>query len=75
MGTAFQISDEDVANVLTDQGQSADDAAMLLLQLDHAAVEKAALEGDDLDQQAEYAREEIRRQLAELGALPSAPAP
>lgn len=65
MSNAFQISEDDVMTVLYGMGRRCDEetAARILAVIDAAAVEKAALYGDDLVQQTEYAHEEIGRQL------------
>lgn len=77
--TAYQVSDEDIENVLqnyslrvTDtQGKSFETmAAELINQIDAARVEKAALRaGIDLDEQTQAANDEIKTILVELGIL------
>lgn len=77
--TAFQITEEDIENVLrnyslrvTDtQGKSFETmAAVLIDEIDHARVEKAALNsGCDLDEQTQGAYDEIKKVLVELGVL------
>lgn len=37
--------------------------------LDFDLIEQAALAGDDLDEQTDYANDEIARQLREMGVL------
>lgn len=75
---AFQISEEDVENVLRSNweavsntnGKSFEDMSIeLLARLDLDLVEQAALMGDDIDQQTDYAHDEITRQLRQQGVL------
>ncbi|EPL60767.1 hypothetical protein PSOLE_37190 [Pseudomonas oleovorans subsp. oleovorans] len=76
---AFQISTEDVENVLrsyslrvTDtKGQSFEHMAEELIdELDHERIERAALAAStDLDEQTTAAYEEIKKSLVELGVL------
>lgn len=82
-GQAFGISDKDVANVLASNPlgpalevkPAAGDLTFLVLAnqlmplLDMQAIEDAALQGDDLDQQTDYAHDEIARQLRAKGVL------
>lgn len=77
--TAFQISEEDIENVLRDyslrvtnaQGQSFETmASELINEIDHARVEKAALDGgDDIDDQTQAAYNEIHKNLVEQGVI------
>lgn len=77
--TAFQITEDDIESVLHDyslrvtdtQGKSfATMAAELIGEIDHARVEKAALDsGCDLDEQTAGADKEIKKILVELGVL------
>jgi hypothetical protein len=77
--TAYQVSDEDIENVMqsyslrvTDtQGKSFETmAAELINTIDCTRVEKAALRaGNDLDDQTQAANEEIKKILVELGVL------
>lgn len=73
MSFAFEFTDEDVAIVLRAMGLPDDGADIFRQSIDAAAVEAAALHGDDLGQQTSYAHEEIRRQLEELGVGPRVP--
>lgn len=76
---AYLVTYEDVENVLRSNslvianalGKSsyASMAEELFDDLDFHLIEKAALYGDDLDQQTTYANEEIARQLRENGTL------
>ena len=76
--TAFEISEEDVSLVLSSNslavansdGKSFDTMAtelIHLLNLDE--IEGAALYGDTLDEQTNFAHDEITRQLRNLGVL------
>lgn len=71
VGIAFGISTDDVANVLSHAGIDADDSRCeeLFDQLDFEEIEAAALSGFEMDEQTEYAYEEIRRQLTDLGVM------
>lgn len=71
---AFQISEEDVMNVLARMGRqdmAADEDAVARVfgAIDGGAVEKAALYGDDMDEQTGYAMDEIEKQIQEGGLL------
>ena len=78
-GTAFQISEEDIENVLHEywarvsnsRGQSFEQmASELFNEIDHGRVEKAALDsGIDLDVQTNGALKEIKAILVEKGVL------
>jgi hypothetical protein len=80
IASAFQISEGDVANVIGSNKLSPERlgatpeelAALLLPQLDMEAIENMALMGDDLDQQTDYAHDEIADQLRRMGVLESA---
>lgn len=77
--TAFQITSDDVANVLrsywlrvtNSNGQSFERMAEELLgDLDHDRIEQAALAAStDLNEQTSAAYEEIKNNLVELGVL------
>ena len=75
---AYQVTEEDVETVLQEHwaqvantnGRSFETmAAELIGTLDHQLIVKAALHGDDLDQQSVYASQEIVRQLRVNGVL------
>jgi hypothetical protein len=75
---AFQITEEDVENVLRSNalhaantnGKSFESiAAEICDDLDHGKIESAALYGNDMEQQTNYACDEIARQLREKGIL------
>jgi hypothetical protein len=77
--TAFQVTEEDIENVLRNyslrvmdtQGQSFETmAAELINEIDCGRVEKAALaSGGDLDVQTQGAYDEIKNILVEIGVL------
>lgn len=77
MNLSYQATAEDVGNVLTSnmllvdmQGLSIEDFAETLLPLiDMDKVEQAALFGDDLEEQTDYANDEIADQLLGLGII------
>lgn len=78
MHAAFGISEEDVEAVLKAHAldvvnsRGATFAAMaseLLTDLDHGAIERAALYGNDIDEQTRFAHAAIAEQLRGLGAL------
>jgi len=75
---AFQVNEDDVANVLASnwsrvgnsEGRSFTGMAEQIFGgLDFQAIEDAALMGDNLDQQTDYAYDEIERQLCLSGVL------
>lgn len=75
---AYQATEEDVEIVLrkhslavaNTQGNSFESMANEVFgSLDLGLIEKAALMGNDLDVQTEYANDEIARQLREAGVL------
>lgn len=76
--TAFGITEEDVESVLrahslqvanTNGASFESMAAGIFSSLNQAEIEKAALHGNDLDQQTVYAHQDIARQLRQLGVL------
>lgn len=78
MSNAFEITVEDVESVLRSNslavantnGKSFESIANEVFgNLDFVLIEKAALYGDDLDGQTDYANDEIARQLREMGIL------
>ena len=77
MNTAFQITSEDVANVLASNPRTHEFSTQpveelgeqLLGFLDLDDVEAAALYGDSLDEQTDHAHDEITRQLRAMGVL------
>lgn len=74
---AFEATAEDVAAAALAKGVELDlnAAEALLPSLDAAAIEKAALHGDGIDDQTRYAQEEIASQMDAKGLLPATPAP
>jgi hypothetical protein len=71
MSLAFEITTEDVQNVLNAHGipSTYEQAEEKLNALDTDAIEKAALYGDDLDLQTEYALQEVEKQLKAAGVI------
>ena len=75
---AYQATEEDVENVLRSnslavantKGKSFESIANEVFgDLDFDLIEQAALSGDNLDEQTDYANDEIARQLRERGIL------
>lgn len=75
---AYEVTEEDVENVLRSNslavantnGKSFESMANEIFpQLDFQLIEEAALAGDELDEQTDYANDEIARQLREIGIL------
>lgn len=72
MGMAFGVSVDDVAAVLKRHGSApATEAELdnLFSSLDEERIEQAALYGNDMDEQTDYAQAEIAVQLKEHGFL------
>lgn len=71
MSMAFGVSSDDVLLVAHRSGLNITDelAQEWFDELDHGAVEKSALYGQDMDQQTDYALDEIQRQLESLGHI------
>lgn len=76
--TAYQATPEDLENILRNNkllfartvGKSVDALAIEFFDsLDFDLIEKAALSADSLDQQTQYANDEIARQLRQMGIL------
>lgn len=71
MSFAFEVTDEDVWAVLREMGVECTldsqevKVALEKIQAQDDRVTKAALYGDDLDEQTRYAREEIKGILSE----------
>lgn len=74
----FQVTEEDVASVIDSnvlarpmpEGVTLEQfAAERFAELDFDLIEDAALYGDDIDEQTDYANNEIARQLLEAGYL------
>lgn len=66
MSCAWEVTPEDVRYTLADiDGCEPDDAEVARVHraIDCDAVEAAALHGDSMDEQVEYANQEIRRQI------------
>jgi hypothetical protein len=60
---AWETTVDDVEHVLVAMKEDVALAPELFLKLDREAIAKAALDGDGMDQQIDYAYEEIRRQI------------
>lgn len=73
MGMAFGISSDDVLLVAHRNGLNISDeqAQEWFDGLDHDAVEKSALYGQGMDQQTDYALDEVQRQLEDQGHIPA----
>lgn len=69
MSSAWEVTDEDVRTVLDRMGMSSDEGMVerVLSNLDMDAVEKAALHGDDMSDQIDYAYVEIEDQIIGMG--------
>jgi hypothetical protein len=65
MSLAWETTIEDLENVLRRLGMPQQPAVVKTLydQLDFAAIEKAALYGDSMEEQTEFAYKEIEHQL------------
>lgn len=82
MQTAYEVTEDDLQNVLSSNalvdgyagGKTlAVMASELFTELDFGLIEDAALAGDSMDQQTDYANDEIARQLREKGVLKPLP--
>lgn len=64
---AWETTADDVVNVFRNNGQTMDfdRADAIVEQLDHDEIGVAALYGHDMEEQTEYAYQEIERQLKE----------
>lgn len=72
MSTAFGISVDDIKTVASKRlGVELSDerAEDLFADINGRAVELAALHGDEMDEQTEYAHAEIKEQLIDLGVV------
>jgi hypothetical protein len=70
MSMAFGISEEDIRNAFLNKlgmDITLEAADKLYPRFDHAKIQKSALYGADLEQQTEYAEQEIRDQIVMLG--------
>jgi hypothetical protein len=83
MSQAFEVTAQDVANVLHSNeidkemrnGRTLDELAETFFdELNFFEIEKAALFGNSLDEQTDYANDEIARQLRDQGILKPLPA-
>jgi len=74
MSAAFEITSEDVRSVMEINGRPVDEATAEKLLHDVIApedgrIEKAALYGNEMEEQTEYAYQEIAKILREAGVL------
>lgn len=65
IGMAFQVTEDDVYYALTTNGVrvTEEQCGEMYELLEHDAIEKAALYGNNMDEQTGYAHQEIWRQL------------
>jgi hypothetical protein len=66
MSCAWEVTPEDVRYILANiDGNEPDDAEIVRVHnaIDGDAVEASALHGDTMEEQVEYANQEIRRQI------------
>ena len=70
--SAFEISVEDVMQVCSEHGREVtyEEAEKLYDGLDRVKITEAALHGDEMEQQTDYAYDEIGCQLREKNFLP-----
>lgn len=68
MSNAWETTYDDVLNVAHRMGKklSGDQTDTIYDNLDHFKIEDAALNGNDIQKQTEYAYEEIERQMKEM---------
>lgn len=68
MSNAWETTYDDVLNVAHRMGKklTEDQTHTIHNELDHFKIEDAALNGNDMDTQTEYAYEEIERQMKEI---------
>jgi len=68
MSNAWEVTTEDVKNVLSQMSQNATDQEVEQIHngLDMKEIERSALEGNDMEKQTEYAYVKIRRQIKDL---------
>ena len=71
---AFEVTPEDIITVCNELGTTIDEikANSIISKLDMKKIVDAALFGDDIDEQTEYAHEEIKDQIKELELLKEA---
>ena len=69
MAMGFGISEDDILAVALRRGVAMDErcAAAWFNQVNHDAIESAAMQSDDMDEQTNLAFDEIDRQLDDLG--------
>ena len=72
MSNAWETTSDDIWIVLKNSGiDKTDDEINDIcdFQIDHDEVEKVALCGNDIDEQVNYAHDEIKKQLKEFGHI------
>jgi len=75
MSNAWETTSDDVVHVLEKNGIKVDDdmeewkVDEIVSQLDHALIEASALYGQDMDEQVQFAYEEIEAQLKVIGVI------
>lgn len=67
MSNAWETTTDDVLNVAHEMGMklTTQEVEKIYNDLDHEIIEVAALNGKDLEEQTDYAYEEIKRQITE----------
>ena len=71
MSNAWETTEDDVLNVVHKMGKKlkSGEAEEILFELDQFAIEDAALAGNDIESQTNYAYEEIEKQIIENNLL------
>ena len=71
MSNAWETTTDDVLNVVHQLGKKidGDTCHTILEELDQFAIENAALNGDDIDEQTQYAYDEMKMQIHEKGLV------
>jgi hypothetical protein len=74
MSMAFEVSEDDLSTVLDKHNVRYTDESLAKMFDEHimdedSRIEKAALYGNDMDEQANYAQEEIEKILKEKGVI------
>lgn len=71
MSKAWETTDEDVLNVIQGMGNTASEDIVqgILSTLDQYSIESAALYGNSMEDQTNYAYEEIKKQIIEKNLL------
>jgi len=71
MSNAWETTEDDILNAVHQMGKKAtsDEVQHIMDNLDQFAIEDAALNGDDIQEQTNYAYEEIKKQIIEGNLL------